>query len=177
MHLATIGGTLGVMLKPVPVAALVVWLAAPLSAQEAGWHYSPLDGEGDRAALGCAYGSDAAMFTCLAVRCEDDFSVGLHIHTSRLGGDAGAWRLDIDETSFALRAEPEGSPYHARVAGDVGPLLDGLRNGAVAYLEPQAGAPVHRNGISLAGSLYAINQALYFCTPRTPNGTLERPAG
>jgi len=165
------------MLKPLPVAALVLWLAAPSLAQEAGWAYSPFAGEGDRAALGCAYGSDAATFTCLAVRCEDDFSVGLHIHTSRLGGDAGNWRLGIDDASFALAAEPDGSPYHARVAGDVATLLDGLRHGAVAYLDPQAGAPVHRNGISLAGSLDAINRALYFCAPRTPDGAAERPAG
>lgn len=156
------------MRKALPVAALALLLPAPSLAQQAGWHYSPFDGEGDRAALGCAYGSDAAVFTCLAVRCEDDFSVGLHIHTSRPGGDAGSWRLDIDRERFALEARPDGSPYHARVEGEVAGLLDALRHGAVAYLDPASGAPVSRNGIALEGSLYAINQALYFCAPKVP---------
>ena len=68
---------------------MLLLIAQPVFAQEAGWHYSPLAGEGDRAALGCAAGATASSFTCLAVRCEDDFTVGLHIHTSRPGGDAG----------------------------------------------------------------------------------------
>jgi hypothetical protein len=152
-----------------PLVALA--LCFPVVAQEAGWHYSPLDGEGDRAALGCAYGSDAASFTCLAVRCEDDYSTGLHIHTSRQGGDEGEWRLDIDKDSHAITARADGSPYHARIEGDVTVLLDGLRNGAVAYLDPMEGAEVPRNGISLSGSLYVINQALYFCAPKVPEVT------
>ena len=92
-------------------------LFAPAAlAQEVGWHYSPLNGEGDRATLGCAYGSTAANFTCLAVRCEDDFSVGLYIHTSRPGGDAGRWRLTVDEEQLDLTAV-DATPYHARVTG------------------------------------------------------------
>lgn len=156
------------MSRSISLAALVVISALPAAAQEAGWHYSPFEGEGDRAALGCAYGSAPTSFTCLAVRCEDDFSVGLHIHTSRPGGDDGSWRLDIDKESFQIEAAADGSPYHVRVAGDVAPLLDAIRNGAVAYLDPKTGSQVSRNGISLAGSLYTINQALYFCAPSAP---------
>jgi hypothetical protein len=168
--MAPIRMRLGAMRKAtLPLMVLALGLPAPVLAQEAGWHYSPFDGEGDRAALGCAYGSDATTFTCLAVRCEDDLSVGLHIHTSRLGGDEGGWRLDIDGEHFELTARADGAPYHARVEGDVAPLLDGLRNGAVAYLDPATGAPVSRNGISLEGSLYVINQALYFCAPKAPD--------
>lgn len=144
--------------------ALIV-LSVPAAAQEPGWHYSPLPGEGDRATLACATGSDAASYTCLAVRCEDDFSVGLHIHTSRPGGDAGSWSLDVDKESFDVTAATTDSPYGARVAGDVDTLLDRLRHGFIAYLDPLDGAPVEQNGIPLAGSLYAINQALYFCAP------------
>lgn len=146
------------------VLVLVV-LAVPAMAQEPGWHYSPLRGEGDRATLACAAGSDATSYTCLAVRCEDDFSVGLHVHTSRPGGDAGAWRLDVDKESFEVTATSTNAPYGARVAGDVETLLDRLRHGSVAYLDPLDGPPVAQNGISLAGSLYAINQALYYCAP------------
>lgn len=144
-------------------------LVSPGVAQEAGWHYSPLEGEGDRAALGCGAGSTPQEFACVAVRCEEDFEVGVHIYTSRPGGDAGRWRIDIDkEDGFELDAKPDGSPYHARVEGDVTPLLDALKNGGIAYLDPKAGPEVPKNGISLDGSLHAINQALYFCAPKVP---------
>jgi hypothetical protein len=152
-----------------------VALAWPVSAQEAGWHYSPLPGEGDRAAMGCGYAADAQEFTCLVVRCEDDHATGLHIHTSRPGGDAGRWRIDIDKDSYEVRASASEAPYGARVEGDVATLIDGLRNGAVAYLDPLEGDPVSRNGISLSGSLYVVNQALYFCAPRVPP-QVEEPA-
>jgi hypothetical protein len=151
---------------------LACGLAAAASAQEPGWHYSPLAGEGD-----CAAGSGATHYTCLAVRCEDDFSVGLHVHTSRAGGDTGAWSLDVDKESFEIEAAADGSPYGARVSGDVTTLLDRLRHGYIAYLDPVAGAPVARNGITLAGSLYAINQALYFCAPPADTAPAPEPAG
>lgn len=147
-------------------ALALIALALPASAQEAGWHYSPLPGEGDRAAMGCGYGADADTFTCLVVRCEDDHSVGLHVHTSRAGGDVGRWRIDLDKDSYTIDAQPSAAPYGARVQGDVEGLIDGLKQGAVAYLDPLEGEQVSRNGISLSGSLYVINQALYFCAPR-----------
>ena len=151
------------------LAGALAAFASPALAQEAGWHYSPLEGEGDRAALGCGMGSTPKEFACLAVRCEDDFEVGLHIHTSRPGGDAGRWRIDIDrEAGHEVDAKPDGSPYHARIEGDVTPLLEALRNGGIAYIEPRAGQEVPKNGIPLDGSLYAINQALYFCAPKVP---------
>lgn len=151
------------------LAGALAALAAPALAQEAGWHYSPLAGEGDRAALGCAAGSTPQVFVCLAVRCEDDFTVGIHFYTSRPGGDAGRWRIDIDkEDGREVDAKPDGSPYHARIEGDVAPLLEALKNGGLAYLDPKAGPDLPRNGITLTGSLSVINQALYFCAPRVP---------
>ena len=153
------------------VVALLL-LIAPALAQQAGWHYSPLPGEGDRAAMGCSYGADATGYSCLVVRCEDDFSVGLHIHTSRADGDAGAWRLefdDVDRTSFPVTAAADGSPYHARIAGDVAPIIQALKDNGLVYLDPAAGLPIDR-AISLSGSLYVINQALFFCAPKAVPG-------
>jgi hypothetical protein len=164
-------------------AALLIWLAgwfavlaSPALAQEGGWHYSPLEGEGDRAALGCGFGSTPTEFSCLAVRCEDDFEVGLHIYTSRPGGDAGRWLIEFDKEGerFEVDAKADGSPYHARAEGDVAPLIEALKNGAIAYLDPIAGPEVPKNGITLDGSLYVINQALYFCAPKVP---VEASAG
>jgi len=155
--------------KSAALAAALAAFTAPALAQEAGWHYSPLAGEGDRATLGCAAGSSPQTFVCLAVRCEDDFSVGVHFYTSRPGGDAGRWRIDIDkEDGHEVEAKLDGSPYHARIEGDVGPLLDALKGGGLAYLDPKAGPDLPMNGITLEGSLQAINQALYFCAPRVP---------
>lgn len=146
------------------LAALL--LAGPALAQQPGWHYSPLPGEGDRAALGCSRSSTAEDFTCLAVRCEDDFGVGLHIHTSRKEGDVGTWQLTFDrEFPHPVVTEPSGSPYGARVTGDVAEAIAALKDGTVAYLDPPTGTLADR-AIPLAGSLYAINRALYFCAPR-----------
>jgi hypothetical protein len=149
----------------VPLACLLLCTVTTVPAQEPGWHYSPFPGEGDRATLACATDSNPDSYTCLAVRCEDDFTVGLHIHTSRAGGDAGRWSLDVDKESFEIVAEADTTPYGARVTGDVSTLIERLRHGFIAYLDPAAGPPVERNGIPLAGSLYAINQALYYCVP------------
>jgi len=152
------------------VVVTLATLALPASAQEQGWHYSPLDGEGDRATLGCAYNSTPQSFSCIAVRCEDDYTVGVHLHTSRPGGDAGRWRIDIDrEAGFEVDAKADGAPYHAKLAGDVTEVIEAIKNGGVAYLDPKAGPELPTNGIPLSGSLHAINQALFFCAPRVPS--------
>lgn len=143
---------------------LAMLLQTPAMAQEPGWHYSPLAGEGDRAVLGCALGSTAADFACIAVRCEDDFSTGVHLHTSRRD-DAGRWAITIDKETRGFAAEA-AEPYGARLTGDLSWVLDGLANGAVAYLAPEDGSAMPANHIALDGSLYAINRALAFCAPR-----------
>ena len=155
----------------------VALVATPLHAQEAGWHYSPLPGEGDRATLGCSYGANPQRYTCLAVRCEDDFSVGIHIHTSRADGDVGHWTLEFDKEGerFPVTAVKDGSPYHAKIGGDVAPILDLIKNSGLVYLDPESGPPLDR-AISLSGSFAAINQALYFCAPKTPPLGDEVPA-
>lgn len=159
-------GRLGWATRNLTIGAAFI-TSPPAVAQEAGWHYSSLPGEGDRAALGCTYGSTPEAFACLAVRCEDDFSVGVHIHTSREGGDAGRWVLEFDKEGerFPVTAVADGSPYHARIGGDVAPIIALLKNAGLVYVDPQAGASIDR-AISLSGSLHAINQALYFCAPR-----------
>lgn len=141
-------------------------IALPALAQEAGWHYSPFPGEGDRAALGCSANSTPQNFTCLAVRCEDDYSVGLHIHTSRADGDKGSWTLQFDrEFERTVEAEAADGPYGARVVGDVARLVELLRVSGLVYLDRPDNAPIERQ-IPLTGSLNAINRALFFCAPR-----------
>ena len=159
-------------------AALLLGLlpATRLAAQEPGWHYSPLPGEGDRATLGCALTSTPAAFACVAVRCEDDFSTGIHIHTSRAQGDAGVWAITVDKQTRSFVALP-GQPYGAKLDGETAWVLDNLRNGAVAYLEPADGTPMPANHLALDGSLYAINQALAWCAPRVPATEPMAPPG
>jgi hypothetical protein len=146
---------------------MLALLALPATAQEAGWHYSPLPAEGDRATLGCALGSTPDVYACIAVRCEGDYSTGVHIHTSRPEGDAGRWAITIDKETRSFDAVA-AQPYGARLVGDFSWVLDGLANGAVAYLEPETGSGMPANHIALDGSLYAINAALAFCAPRVP---------
>ena len=154
-------------MKPAAVIAVALLGATGAAAQESGWHYSPYPGEGDRAALGCAYNSTPAIHSCVAVRCEDNFTVAVHLDTTRLGGDAGRWGIAIDDATFEVTASAvAGSPYGAMVEGDTADLLHAITNGVSMFLEPLDGAPVPNNGIGLSGSLNAINQALYFCAPR-----------
>jgi hypothetical protein len=148
------------------LAGLTLWAGAAL-AQEAGWNYSPYPGEGDRAAMGCTGGSTPDRHVCLAVRCEDDYSVALYVKTTRAGGDVGEWTIQIDDAALALVAEPApGLLYGGRFTGEVATIIEALKNGAVAFLDPVEGEPPSDNGINLSGSLYAINQALFFCAPR-----------
>jgi hypothetical protein len=158
------------------ILALVAGTLPALS-QESGWTYSPFPGEGDRAAIGCSYGSTPDSHSCVVVRCEDDFTVGLHIKTTRPGGDAGAWRIQVDKDIFEVEAVAvDGSPYGARVAGEVSRIIDSIRNGDSLFIDPRDSREPPSRGIGLAGSLRATTQALFFCAPRNPEaGTDESP--
>jgi hypothetical protein len=156
--------------------ASLLWaaFALPGAAQQPGWSYSPLPGEGDRAAMGCGLESGPEAFTCVAVRCEDDFSTGVHIHTSRPQGSAGRWAITVDKETRSFDAEA-AEPYGARLVGDFSWVLHNLTHGAVAYLEPEDGSPMPDNHIALDGSLYAINRALAYCAPRVPVEPIADP--
>lgn len=152
---------------PAQILIAVLLMVSPAFGQQAGWQYSPLPGEGDRATLGCALGSSATDYACVAVRCEDDFSTGVHLYTSRAGGDAGRWAITVDKETRSFDAET-ALPYGARLVGDFSWVLNNLTHGAVAYLEPEDGSAMPANHIALDGSLYAINAALAWCAPRVP---------
>jgi hypothetical protein len=143
-------------------------LSSTAQGQEVGWHFSPLPGEGDRAALGCARDSDPEIFACLAVRCEDDFTVGIHMHTSRPEGDLGDWVVNVDRERFPVSVVLSDAPYGGRIEGDVSVLLYSLKQGEAAYVDPPGGGAAPRNYIPLDGSLMAINEALAWCAPRVP---------
>ena len=162
--------------KAIAACLVALFLTSHALAQEEGWHYSPLPGEGDRAAMGCSHGASPEKHTCLVVRCEDDHSVGVHIHTSRAGSDAGRWRIEFDKGDPAhdVEAIEDESPYGARIVGDVEPIIFGLKNLGLVYLDPQDGFEVDQQ-IYLNNSLYVINQALYFCAPKVPDEPAPTP--
>lgn len=142
-------------------------LAQPALAHRPGWHYSPLPGEGDRATLGCNRDARPDRFTCLAVRCEDDFGIGLYIHSSRAEGDAGQWIVTVDRENATLSAEATDAPYGARIVGADDWLLDRLRHGGFVILaRADAPADAPHAFIDLTGSFTAIAQALAYCAPR-----------
>lgn len=140
-------------------------LASPACAQQAGWHYSPLPGEGDRAALGCDRNAMPQEFTCLAVRCEDDFSTGVYVHTS--GPHVlGSWEMTLDRENASFSAEASSAPYGGQFIARADWLLERIEQGTFIYLrhaDDGAGAYAY---IDLGGSLLAIHQALAFCAPR-----------
>jgi hypothetical protein len=142
-------------------------LAPPALAQSPGWGFSHVPGEGDRAAIGCSRDSTPQDHACLVVRCEDDFSTGIHVLSSRPGGAAGVWEMTLDREAMNFRASPSEAPYGARFGEDEGRLLERLRFGTFAYLKHQEDAEAGFAFISLAGSMQAIAEALYFCAPRS----------
>ena len=148
------------------IAALA--LAQPALAEAPGWRFSPLSGEGDRAAMGCDRDATKDSFTCLVVRCEDNFSTGIHIHSSRFGGASGVWDMTLDREDMRFLAEKSAGPYEGVIIDNAETLLDRLRHGTFVYLrhsEDEHGAFAF---IDLAGSMQAIAQALYWCAPRVP---------
>ncbi|NMA96654.1 MAG: hypothetical protein GX970_00850 [Phyllobacteriaceae bacterium] len=152
-----------------PAKALVLLLLMPtghVGAVEPGWHYSPLPGEGDRASLGCSKDATEDDFACLAVRCEDDYSVGLHVYSSRVGGDVGIWKMTLDREDRTVEAVPDDAPYGARLLDPEGWLFDRLQQGTFAYLRHEDDGEDGFAFISLAGSYHAIREALYWCAPR-----------
>ncbi len=156
------------------LSLLLLLFSPAATAQEAGWQYSPLAGEGDRAAMGCALNSSPDIYACVAVRCEDGYTVGVHLHTSRPQGDAGRWAITVDKETRSFSAEA-AEPYGARLTGDYAWVLHNLRNGAVAYLAPEDGSSMPVNHIPLDRSLHAITTALAYCAPRVP--ALVEPNG
>lgn len=141
--------------------------ATPAVAQEAGWHYSPLPGEGDRATMGCDRNATPENFTCLVVRCEDDWSVGTYVHTSR-PGVLGTWDMTLDRETADFVAEPSPSPYGGRFVERSDWLLERIRQGTFIYLRHVDDIDGSFAYIDLGGSLFAINAALAYCAPRIP---------
>ena len=158
-------------------AALLALMIGTTSAaaQEAGWHYSPYPGEGDHAAMGCARGSTPQKHACLVVRCEDDFSVAVYIKTTTPDGDVRDWVAQIDDAAPVLNTEAvvPGVPYGAKVVDkdDILPtatLVEMLKQSALIFLQRlDGGEPPMTEGIPGEGSYGAIQQALYYCAPRT----------
>lgn len=140
----------------------------PVAGQQPGWHYSPLPGEGDRASMGCARGSNLEGFTCLAVRCEPDFTTGIHVYSSRPQGDRGSWEMTLDRETRTLSTTPDETPYGARLDDVDGWLLDGLRHGTFVYLRHSDDMEGAFAFIDLSGSFRSIAEALQWCAPRVP---------
>jgi len=162
-------------------AAVLLCATVPSIAlgQEPGWHYSFLPGEGDRASVGCARDSTLNDYTCLAVRCEDDHTVGVYVHTTRPGGDVGRWEMTVDRDNRIALAEASAAPYRARFFQDSDWLLDRLRHAGYVYLRHSADVDAPFRVLSLIGSMRAITEALAFCAPRVSDAAaaeLELPA-
>ena len=164
------------MRRPHLTLALLL-LASPAGAIEPGWHYSPLPGEGDRATLGCDRESTQLDFACLAVRCEDDYTAGVHIHTSRHPDDLGTWEMTVDREVKSVTAVADPAPYGGRFVEDGEWLLERLRQGTFVYLRHADDVGGSFRFIDLTGSFYAINRALAWCAPRVPPAEPEAASG
>lgn len=117
--------------------------------------------------MGCDRKARRDEFVCLAVRCEDDFTTGVHVHTSR-PDSLGGWEMTLDRENARYVARPSNAPYGGRFIEGADWLLDRIAQGTFIYLrhaDDRAGSFAY---IDLTGSLRAINSALAFCAPRVP---------
>lgn len=156
------------MKRLIPAVAIVLSLASALGAMEPGWQISPVPGEGDRASLGCSRDTSDTDFACLAVRCEDDFTVGVHVYSSRLGGSAGRWEMTLDREERSFQTSEVASPYGAKFDDKDGVLLDRIRHGTFIYLRHAEDEHAPFRYLDLSGSFRAIEEALLWCAPRVP---------
>ena len=110
------------------------------------------------------------------MRCADDFSVSVHPYASA-PQQAGQWAMTVDREQRVLHATADDSPYGARFADDGDWLLDRLRHGTFIYLRPDDEPAPGFAYIELAGSFRAIEEALYWCAPRSaPSNETPVPA-
>jgi hypothetical protein len=119
--------------------------------------------------MGCDRDATDETFTCLVVRCEDNFSTGIHIHSSRFGGAAGTWTMTLDREDVSFTAEKDAGPYGAIITEGADLLLDRLRHGTFVYLRHSQDEYAPFAFIDLTGSMTAIAEALYWCAPRVPS--------
>ena len=157
------------------LATAVLALASmlpPAAAQEAGWSYSPLPGEGDRAALGCDTHADSTTFFCLAVRCEDDGRLGIYAYASEAPHFVGRWRLQVDDTVHPVTGLPQwmSSPYSARIAdpgdGFIERLVDDLIAGGAALMEFRTQGEYQGVPLTLSGTTRWVGGTRIACEPQ-----------
>ncbi|UYN99080.1 MAG: hypothetical protein KIT02_14275 [Devosia sp.] len=159
------------------ILIMLTLAASPALAFEPGWHPSPLAGEGDRASMGCPAAAEGVEQACIIVRCEDDYSTGIHIQSGRWPGAEGNWHLTLDREDRTIAAIADAGPYSARLVDGDGWLLDGLLHGTFVYLRHAEDIDGPYQQITLEGSFRAIGEALYWCAPRVPRGEQNAPPG
>ena len=118
--------------------------------------------------MGCDRDAVAGDFSCVVVRCEEDFSVGLHVYSSRRPNALGRWALTLDREDRQVEIVSYHGPYSGRILENEAWLLERLKQGAYIYIAHVDDKEAPFRFISLAGSLLAIEEALYWCAPRAP---------
>lgn len=101
---------------------------AAASAPDFRWSAAPHDGEAQRSALGCSNGTNDDDWTCLAVRCEDDGTLGLYYDLSA-GGTNEPFAITVEGERFGVTPEPApaGVPFTYRLVGNVPSIAKALQ--------------------------------------------------
>lgn len=132
-----------------------------------GWDASSFPNEPRNPAIGCSVGADDDYWTCLAVRCEDNGTLGLYYEYSD-GGTNHPFSLMIDGEKFPVRPEAagEGIAFPTRLTGDVVSIVSRLKAGNQVKLVDMT--PPLNSGfdtILLRGSSRAIGAVEAACAP------------
>ena len=141
--------------------------AAAVVAQDA-WQPSPFPGEEDLAVMGCSDSTNEEAWSCLAVRCENDWSLGLYAELTNLTLD-GEFTLVVGEESFPVsgRTQEQSIPYNNRLDGEIPDILAAMKSAeAVVIDRPDDPLNPGFDTIPLRGAADAITALEARCTQR-----------
>ena len=139
-------------------ACLLPLAAASGTAAENSWQPSPFPGESELAVMGCSDSTNEEAWSCLAVRCEPDRTLGLYAELTNLTLDDG-FTLVIGAQRFEVsgRSREESTPYSNRLDGDVAAIVAAMECAeAVVIDRPQYPLNPGFDTIPLRGAAEAI---------------------
>lgn len=137
-------------------------------AAESRWQPSPFEGEEKRAAIGCSDHATDEAWACIAVRCEDDGTIGLYAEIDGGGNGAGRWTLDVDGRGWEVYGDTgaRAGLYTAHLLVAPDDLLVSLKKGRIALLDKRLQMADGFEIISLKGASQQIDRVLSACSRR-----------
>jgi hypothetical protein len=148
------------------LSAIALAAATTAAVAQDFWQPSPFPGEEDLAVMGCSDSTNEEAWSCLAVRCENDWSLGLYTELTNLTLE-GEFTLVVGEVRFPVsgRMQEQSVPYSNRLDGDVSAIVAAMKAAeAVVIDRPRDPLNPGFDTIPLRGAAEAISALEARCT-------------